>query len=68
MQYYVSTTTDNPGKNHEVHREICRDLPLRENRIYLGDFSLSSTALTLARQRYADADGCIICSPEIHHE
>lgn len=66
MRYYVSTQTDNPNHNHEVHRETCWKLPNAEHRIYLGVFTSSQSALEAAKKHYSDADGCVHCCPEIH--
>lgn len=69
MRYYLGLVTDNPNHNHEVHKEICAELPSTENREYFGVFSTSQAALNQAKANHpswSDIDGCRICCPEIH--
>lgn len=67
-KFYVNKNVQiGHGNNHEVHRESCFYLPKPENRIYLGDFLSSSSALAKAKEYYPySADGCVHCCPEIH--
>lgn len=65
--YYVNTNQQSgSGYNHEVHKDGCRWMPLRENRELLGWFSTDEEALAAAKRKYIDADGCIFCCPSIH--
>ena len=69
MKYYLGLVTDNPNHNHEVHKEVCLNLPASTNREFLGAFSTSQAALGEAKRRHPswnDIDGCRICCPEIH--
>ena len=45
--YYVNKNAQSNG-DHEVHKTGCSWLPKTENRIYLGDFSSCSLAVTKA--------------------
>ena len=66
--YYVNRDdSQNPHKNHEVHKEGCRYMPF--SKIYLGEFSDAVPAVAKARRDYySDADGCATCCPEAHKE
>ena len=66
MRFYVNTQAQ-PNGDHEVHRETCFRLPSAGNRLYLGDYTSSESALREARKYYPKADGCYYCCPEIHH-
>ena len=66
MRFYVNKQAQ-PNGDHEVHRETCYRLPSASNRIYLGDYASSESALREARKYYSQADGCYYCCPEIHH-
>lgn len=65
MNFYVNKKAQANG-DHEVHRVTCSWLPDVENRIYLGDFDTSQTALREARKYFSQVDGCCYCCPEIH--
>ena len=69
MNYYLGLVTDNPNRNHEVHKETCSELPSPRKREYLGSFPTSRAALNQAKKNHPswdDIDGCRICCPEIH--
>lgn len=65
MRFYVNKYAQPTGE-HEVHRFNCAWLPDAENRIYLGDFSISQAAVKEARKYYSCVDGCKHCCPESH--
>jgi hypothetical protein len=61
MRYYVNKNSQGNG-DHEVHTFSCSFLPLEHNRVYLGDFSSCSPAVTEAKKYYLAANGCAYCS------
>lgn len=67
-KYYVNRDdSKNPNNNHEVHKEGCRYMPT--SKIFLGEFVNAVPAVAKAkRDYYKDADGCIHCCPEAHHD
>ena len=65
MKYYVNKVAQANG-DHEVHKATCIRLPYVTNRLYLGDFASSASALREARKYYPKADGCYYCCHEIH--
>lgn len=65
MKFYVHTIPQSNG-DHEVHRATCSWLPNASNRLYLGDFVSSTSALREARKFFTHVDGCYFCCPEIH--
>ena len=65
MKYYVNQNAQVKGE-HEVHSEICGQLPNLENRIFLGDFTNCADAVKTARYYYTDVDGCKFCCPLCH--
>ena len=64
-QYYVNKNGQ-PNGDHEVHTTGCSWLPDAVNRIYLGDFSSCSPAVTEARKYYLQVNGCYYCSISCH--
>lgn len=64
-KYYVNKNAQSNGDN-EVHKKGCSYLPKVENRIYLGQFSNCSAAVSAARSHYSQANGCYYCSNECH--
>ena len=66
MKYYVNKVAQ-PNGDHDVHKATCDWLPNASNRLYLGDFVYSSSALREARKYYTHVDGCYFCCPEIHN-
>lgn len=44
----------------------CSFLPEVENRIYLGDFSYCSSAVTAAKKYYRQVNGCYYCANSCH--
>lgn len=67
--YYVNKiNTGNPHYNHEVHKDSCTYLPSPLNREYLGYFALCKDAITKAKEKYSNVDGCAVCCPECHKE
>jgi hypothetical protein len=55
----------NPGRNgdHEVHSAVCERLPIKEHRIYLGDYSGGWQSLRVAWEYYPRAIACTLCTP-----
>lgn len=67
--YYVNKiNTGNPHYNHEVHKDSCTYLPSPLNREYLGYFVSCKDAITKAKEKYSNVDGCAVCCPECHKE
>lgn len=67
--YYVNKiNTGNPHYNHEVHKDSCTYLPSPLNREYLGYFASCKDAITKAKEKYSNVDGCAVCCPECHKE
>lgn len=64
-RYYVNKNAQSNG-DHEVHKQDCSFLPLPENRIYLGDFTYCSSAVTEARKHYRQVNGCYYCAKPCH--
>ena len=64
-RYYVNTNAQSTGE-HEVHREGCSFLPLKENRVYLGEYKSCAPAVKEAAKRYQKVDGCFYCCWECH--
>lgn len=66
-KYCVCKTTNNPGGNHEVHKEGCQWWPADGNREDLGEFSSCYGAVEEAKKRgYPKVDGCKDCCPACH--
>ncbi|TCC99955.1 hypothetical protein EZ437_17095 [Pedobacter psychroterrae] len=63
--YYVNRQAQSNG-DHEVHKGTCSYLPSVENRLYLGQFSSCTSAVSEAKKHYSKADGCYHCSPRCH--
>ena len=68
--YYLNRDdTQNPYRNHEVHKEGCIYMPASYHREFLGYFNDARFAVAEAKALgYRDADGCATCCPEAHHE
>lgn len=64
-KYYVNRNAQSNG-DHEVHKEGCSYMPSSENRIYLGEFSTCSSAVTAAHKHYTQVNGCYYCSRSCH--
>ena len=68
-KYYISLTTQNPKRNHEIHHEDCRYLPKIENREDLGYCTNCNMAMFTAIMRgYTNVDRCIHCCRSCHKE
>lgn len=65
MRYYVNKNAQADG-DHEVHTAGCSFLPEEANRLYLGEFSSCSPAVTEARKHYRQVNGCFYCSRACH--
>ena len=65
MMYYVNKNAQANG-DHEVHTSSCSFLPAKENRIYLGDFTTCSKAVTEAKRHYTQCNGCYYCANACH--
>jgi hypothetical protein len=59
--YYVGEEAEDDGQ-HEVHRDTCYRLPVL--RKYLGVHVSCKEAVARAREHYAGAVGCRLCSYE----
>ncbi|PNM13100.1 hypothetical protein A6J64_014260 [Yersinia enterocolitica] len=64
-KYYVNSKKQDNGDN-EVHTAECRFLPSSDNRVYLGEFSSCSPAVTAAKDKGYHANGCIHCCKPCH--
>ena len=62
--YYVNRNTQSNGDN-EVHVSGCSYFP-RSNYEYLGDYRSCYPAVTEARRRGYNANGCYYCSSACH--
>ena len=63
--YYVNDKAQANG-DHEVHVSTCSWLPAPANRTYLGEFSNCAPAVTKARQRWTQVNGCYYCCNPCH--
>ncbi len=66
MAYHYVNKNAQPNGDHEVHKTGCNWMPQPENRIFLGDFSTCSPAVTAAKIHYNQVNGCYYCSPACH--
>ena len=64
-KYYVNKNAQTNG-DHEVHDQYCNFLPKVENRIYLGEFSNCSSAVSKAKEYYSKVNGCYYCCNDCH--
>lgn len=68
-KYCVNKNTENPGQNHEVHKEGCQWWPAYYNREDLGEFLSCHGAVQKAKDLgYSRVDGCKDCCPDCHRE
>lgn len=65
MRYYVNLNKQSNGDN-EVHTATCNWLPEQHNREYLGDYSSCAPAVTEAKRRGYNANGCYYCCNKCH--
>ncbi|MTI20473.1 hypothetical protein E1176_05510 [Fulvivirga sp. RKSG066] len=63
--YYINKNEQNNG-DHEVHKIGCSWLPDKENRIELGNFNNCYAALSAAKEKFPQANGCYHCSRECY--
>ncbi|ATL46457.1 hypothetical protein COR50_04300 [Chitinophaga caeni] len=63
--YYVNMNKQSNGE-HEVHAEACYKMPLRINRIPLGQFASCKIAVSTAKKFYSKVNGCKTCCIECH--
>lgn len=63
--YYVNKNAQDNG-DHEVHTTGCSHFPERENLIYLGDFASCGPAVTEAKKKYRQSNGCAYCAKACH--
>ncbi len=61
--YYVNDDAQANG-DHEVHVSGCTYFP--SNRTYLGDFSSCGPAVTEARNKWRQVNGCYWCCRPCH--
>ena len=50
--YYLEVNTDKGAKYNEIHKEDCKFMPKKENRIFLGHFSNCEDALKKAGNHF----------------
>jgi len=61
--YYVNNNAQSNG-DHEVHKDGCSYMPT--NKTYLGVFDRCKEAVSAAKTKYAQSNGCYYCSRECH--
>jgi len=64
-KYYVNKNEQSNG-DHEVHQIGCSWLPDDENRVALGDFNNCYAALSVAKEKFDQVNGCYYCSKDCH--
>ena len=65
MRYYLNKISQ-PNNTHEIHSATCVFLPLKKNRIDLGETSNCLDALENARKYFEKVNGCIYCAEQCH--
>jgi len=63
--YYVNKNDQN-NEDHELHKIVCSWLPEDENRLELGNFTSCYAALSEAKHRFEQVNGCAHCAPDCH--
>lgn len=63
--YYVNRRPE-PNGDHEVHKSGCSQLPLVEDKQFLGDFVSCYGAMAEALRFYPTANGCAECAAQCH--
>ncbi len=63
--YYVNMNKDDKGDN-EVHISGCNWMPAVSNKEYLGEFYNCNGAVSEAKRRGYNANGCYRCSRSCH--
>jgi hypothetical protein len=63
--YYVNENAQANG-DHEVHESGCSFMPAPENRRYLGNFTMCTSAVKEARKIFTQVNGCYYCAKECH--
>ena len=61
--YYVNDIAQANG-DHEVHVSTCTYFP--SNRTYLGEFSSCAPAVTEAKKKWSQSNGCYWCCRPCH--
>ncbi len=64
MRYFVNIIPQSNG-DHVIHTEQCSLLPNMRYRTIVGDFNNSIEALEVAKQNYAQCNGCRDCSEAV---
>tara|TARA_R110002072_G_scaffold303135_2_gene495230 strand:- start:20393 stop:20596 length:204 start_codon:yes stop_codon:yes gene_type:complete len=67
MRFYACKVEQSNG-DHEVHTTTCIFLPIKENRISLGEFFDCSDAIEKAKDYYEQVNGCFFCSRLCHEK
>lgn len=65
-RYYVNDNAQPLSGDHEVHVEGCSWLGLVVSKTDLGIFNSCAEAVTAAKKKYSDCNGCKTCSPACH--
>lgn len=65
--YYINLRSCADERFH-VHRPGCIEMPILQNRKYLGDFDSGKRAVEAARVFMPDARGCKACMPDWHEK
>jgi hypothetical protein len=65
--YYVNKEADAKG-DYIIHCEDCLKLPVFEKREYLGRYQYCFGALTEAKDRYRQVNGCMECCKDCNKE
>lgn len=66
-RYCVNKNAQSTGE-HEVHNldVNCGHLPSPHNQDFLGNFPSCHGAITKAKEKYSNVDGCAYCAPDCH--
>ena len=61
-KYFVNINAPFNG-DHVVHLEDCRQRPLHEHSIFIGEFMSCEAAVISAKEKYSLVNGCKECTP-----
>ena len=64
-KYYVNDNAQPTGE-HEVHKEGCKYLKEIISKTDLGNHYTCKEAITAAKKKYSNVDGCYYCCNDCH--
>ena len=64
-EYYVNKNKQ-PNGDNEVHVKTCSWFNLIKDKEYLGNYSRCSEAVSEAKRKNYNANGCKYCAPSCH--